>query len=93
MEKKQREESRKRWEHPKLRLRRRVIADLSEETLVDVAGGHDETCPRTCRDTCGNKETCYVTCGRNDTCGVEASCAEGVCPSDECITWRGNCPT
>lgn len=93
MKKKQEEESRKRQENPTLRLRRRAVADLSDETLADVAGGHHDTCPRTCQDTCGNKVTCYLTCWGNDTCGMEDSCAEGVCQSDECITWRGNCPT
>lgn len=91
MEKKK--ESRKRQEHPKLRLRRRAIADLREETLAEVAGGHHDTCPRTCANTCGNKVTCYLTCFPNDTCGQDDSCREGACQSDECITWRGDCPT
>lgn len=86
-------ESRKRQEHPKLRLRRRAIADLCDETLVEVAGGHGDTCPRTCRDTCGNKVTCYVTCPPDVTCDMADSCDHGVCQSDECISFRGNCPT
>lgn len=39
MKKRQKEASRKRQENPTLRLRRRAVADLSDETLTDIAGG------------------------------------------------------
>lgn len=74
-------------ETPRLRLRRRSIANLSDETLRDVAGGH--TCQPSCRGTCRPNESCPQTCGY--TCDGADTCHENntfcdVCPSDECPT-------
>ena len=65
-----------------LRLRKRPIANLTEDQMEDVAGGHphtcEPTCPPTCCPTCGNTcdgptcpETCVHTCGGTcyESCG------------------------
>lgn len=52
---------------PRLVLRRRSVASLSDDELSDVAGGHPHppTCAPSCPDTCA--KTCPVTC--DETCG------------------------
>lgn len=60
-----------------LRLRRRPVANLTEEQMEDAAGGHanhtcEPTCPPTCCDTCPrtcDDATCPATCPATcDTC-------------------------
>jgi len=50
----------------KLKLKKRVLVDLTDEQMGEVAGGHDPTCPpthcATCCATCGNNHTCVPTC-------------------------------
>ena len=55
-----------------LRLRKRSVANLTEDQMGEAAGGHphpatcEPTCPPTCPQTCC--PTCRVTCGDADTC-------------------------
>jgi len=44
----------------RLRLKERVLLDLSEKQMGDVAGGHPHppTCEDTCEATCGEQYTC-----------------------------------
>ena len=71
-----------------LQLRKRPIANLTEDQMEEVAGGHphtcEPTCPPTCCPTCGN--TCAPTCPNTcaDTCGE--SCG-GTCFPDCPDTW------
>lgn len=71
-----------------LRLRKRPIANLTEDQMEEVAGGHphtcEPTCPPTCCPTCGNtcEPTCPPTCA--DTCGE--SCG-GTCFPECENTW------
>ena len=67
-----------------LRLRKRPVANLTEDQMEDAAGGHphpatcEPTCPQTCCPTCPNTcgHTCHCpqptlddpTCDRYDTC-------------------------
>lgn len=68
---------------PRLVLKRRPVASLSEKQLSDAAGGHPHTCHATCPPTCcgdtcqATCRTCYDTCA-NDTC--LNSCDEYECP-------------
>lgn len=71
---------------PRLVLKRRPVASLSEKQLSEVAGGHphpptcEPTCPDTCAYSCGG--TCPVTCVH--TCqGDRHSCGPS-CHMDEC---------
>ena len=66
-----------------LRLRKRPVANLTEEQMEDAAGGHphhtcEPTCPRTCCPTCPatcrDHHSCAPTCV--PTC--DQSCA-GTC--------------
>ena len=58
-----------------LRLRKRPVANLTEEQMEDAAGGHphhtcEPTCPQTCCPTCPatcDGPTCDGTCGTS--CG------------------------
>ena len=65
---------------PRLVLKRRPVASLSEKQLSEVAGGHPhpKTCEPTCPATCA--PTCPVTCGLS--CG--GTCDEGYTCSNEC---------
>ncbi len=71
-----------------LRLRKRPIANLTEDQMEEVAGGHphtcEPTCPPTCCPTCGNtcEPTCPPTCA--NTCGE--SCG-GTCFPECPDTW------
>ena len=71
-----------------LRLRKRPIANLKDDQMEEVAGGHphtcEPTCPPTCCPTCGNtcEPTCPPTCA--DTCGE--SCG-GTCFPECPDTW------
>ena len=58
-----------------LRIRRRSVANLTENQMEDVAGGHPHpaTCEPTCPATCC--PTCPRTCGDGDTC-------DDSCPDD-----------
>ena len=73
-----------------LRLRKRPVANLTEDQMEDAAGGHphpatcEPTCPATCCSTCpitcANAYSCPDTCrGDGDTCDV--TCGEE-CPGD-----------
>ena len=60
-----------------LRIRRRSVANLTENQMADVAGGHphhtcEPTCPATCCPTCPN------TCG--DTCRCPWPTDRPTCP-------------
>lgn len=75
-----------------LRLRKRPIANLTEDQMEDVAGGHphtcEPTCPPTCCPTCGDTcdRTCPETCG--NSCG--GTCYEscgGTCFPECPDTW------
>ena len=63
-----------------LRLRKRPIANLTDDQMEEVAGGHPHTCEPTCPPTCC--PTCRNTCDGPtcpDTCYTcEESCG-GTC--------------
>ena len=72
-----------------LRIRRRSVANLTENQMEDAAGGHphhtcDPTCPATCCPTC--PRTCGNTCGCEEptdrTC--ETQDREDTCDQDIC---------
>lgn len=74
----------------RLELKRRPVADLTEDRLGEVAGGHphdtcEPTCPRTCPDTCVNTcaDTCPNTCGPCPVPTVEGDSCFPACPD----TW------
>ena len=71
-----------------LRLRKRPIANLTEDQMEEVAGGHPHTCEPTCPPTCCNtcEQTCPETCANTcfDTCG--RSCG-GTCFPECPDTW------
>ena len=73
-----------------LRLRKRPVANLTEDQMEDVAGGHphpatcEPTCPQTCCPTCPN--TCGGGCleptdgySCSPTCPVEDTCDLDIC--------------
>ena len=69
-----------------LRLRRRPVANLTEDQMEDAAGGHaNHTCEPTCPPTCC--PTCPDTCGRGDTC--RPTCLN-TCPAS-CDTCYPDC--
>ena len=55
-----------------LRLRKRPIANLTEDQMEEVAGGHPHTCEPTCPPTCC--PTCPETCNTCNTCGGLDTC-------------------
>ena len=59
-----------------LRLRKRPIANLTEDQMEEVAGGHPHTCDPTCPPTCCRTchPTCPETCPTCDTCGGLDTC-------------------
>ena len=67
-----------------LRLRKRPIANLTEDQKEEVAGGHPHTCEPTCCNTC--EQTCPETCANTcfDTRG--RSCG-GTCFPECPDTW------
>lgn len=75
-------------ERPVLRLRRRPLVVLSDNSLGDVAGGH--TCGASCHGTCPPGNTCEgKTCGQ--TCDPQVTFC-WVCPSRDCATYpEHNC--
>lgn len=85
MEKKAKNDAKRK---PVLRLRRRSLADLTEESLSEVVGGH--TCQLSCRGSCPPADTCAQTCGEQHTC-EETLCVDSVdnaCPTDECMSYQ-----
>ena len=74
----------------KLRLKKRVLVDLSNEQLDEVAGGHPHppTCAPTCPVTCGNNETCPASCG--GTCGHTCALTCGYTCPETCDTCGGD---
>lgn len=73
-----------------LRLKKRPVANLTEDQMGDAAGGHPHpaTCEPTCPPTCC--PTCPETCGRgcpepsdryscSPTCPVEDTCDLDIC--------------
>lgn len=85
MQKDEKTRSRAQQRDPRLVLRRRPLATLTDDQMEDAAGGHcpptrERTCPDTCARTC--PETCAHTC---DTCPgpcdsiAVPSCAEIGC--------------
>ena len=66
-----------------LRIRRRSVANLTENQMEDAAGGHPHhTCDPTCPATCC--PTCPKTCG--DTCGTCPEPTDVDCPTIDCPT-------
>lgn len=73
-----------------LRLRRRPVAELSDDNLGEAAGGHH--CRHTQEGYASCAQTCPLTCPPGHTCD-HISCFEsdcGVCQTDECFSFRGN---
>lgn len=75
---------------PKLVLRRRSVASLSDDQLSDAAGGHPHTCHPTCPPTCCG-DTCRGTCDPtcqdatcNHTCDNQADTCGWSCVIHEC---------
>lgn len=66
-----------------LRLRKRSVANLTEDQMGDAAGGHPH--PATCEPTC--PVTCCPTCPR--TCGYTCRCTDPI----TCETCPADCPT
>ena len=65
MQKDEKTRSRARKRDPRLVIRRRPLATLTDDQMEDAAGGHcpptrEPTCPETCRPTCA--ATCPATC-------------------------------
>ena len=75
-----------------LRIRRRSVANLTENQMEDAAGGHphpatcEPTCPATCCPTCPN--TCPADCPV-DPPTVVHTCPDNTC--DTCITCYDAC--
>ncbi len=71
MQKDEKTRSHARKRDPRLVIRRRPLATLTDDQMEDAAGGHhcpptrERTCPDTCLRTCA--ATCPHTC-RGDTC-------------------------
>lgn len=70
---------------PRLVLKRRPVASLSEKQLSEAAGGHacpteapNKTCPGTCGSTCIG-HTCVVTCDGYHTCAGWDTCVVEHC--------------
>lgn len=66
MQKDEKTRSRARKRDPRLVIRRRPLATLTDDQMEDAAGGHcpptrERTCPATCPHTCRG-DTCYDTC-------------------------------
>ena len=62
-----------------LRLRKRPIANLTEDRMEEVAGGHPHTCEPTCPPTCC--PTCGNTCD-GPTCPETCNTCNYTCPND-----------
>lgn len=88
MQKDEKTRSRARKRDPRLVIRRRPLATLTDDQMEDAAGGHcpptrertcPATCPRTCRDTC--ERTCLSCPGGECTVatGDEPSCGDIGC--------------
>ena len=73
-----------------LRLRRRPIANLTENQMEDVAGGHPHTCEPTCPPTCC--PTCPNTCD-GPSCAASCGGTCGTCEGDDTCDPAGCWPT
>ena len=72
-----------------LRIRRRSVANLTENQMEDAAGGHphpatcEPTCPATCCPTCPRtcEDTCWCTHNYScpETCPAEHTCDLDIC--------------